>query len=363
MSTTQRDLTSHLEAWDGEAVIVRFDASTGAWIFIALHDTTLGRPTGGTRMRIYDSPGEGLQDAQRLAAGMTAKWAALGFEKGGGKAVLALSRPLEGEEWRGLLLRYGDLLESLRGAFGTGEDLGTTPEDMRIIAERTRFVHGVTDSGRKVEDPGPFTARGVVAGIRAALRHVIGEKSLVGTTVAGKTVLIQGVGDVGEPIARDLAPLGAKLLLSDLDTARVETLAQELGAEIVAPDAVYSTPCDVFAPCAIGAILNTRTIPQLACRIVAGSANNQLETPGDAQRLLERGILYAPDYIINGAGALAFGLMEQGVTDREVLMARVEQVGDTLQGIFQEAEERQESPLEVSKRLVERALAAGRKST
>ena len=144
----EQDVLQLLRSWDGEAVVARFDRETGSWIFIALHSTTLGRPVGGTRMHVYDSPAEGLRDAQRLGEAMTAKWAALELPIGGGKAVLAVPRPLAGAERVGLLERYGSLIESLRGAFGTGEDLGTTPADMAVIARRTRFVHGVEGEGR-----------------------------------------------------------------------------------------------------------------------------------------------------------------------------------------------------------------------
>lgn len=348
-------LESLLRGWGGQAVVMRHDAEADAWIFIALHDSTLGRPTGGTRMKVYERPADGLLDAQRLAEGMTSKWAVLGLPKGGGKAVLALSRELQAEERQALLRRYGDLIASLQGAFATGEDLGTTPEDMAVIGSRTRYVHGVSDSGGEVEDPGPFTARGVVGGIRAALEHLDGSGE-----VEGKRFLIQGVGDVGEPVARELAAGGARLLLADMDGLKVQALADDLGAEVVEPAAVVGTECDVFAPCAVGAVLNAETISRLRCRAVAGSANNQLRTADDARRLHERGILYAPDYVINGGGALAFGLMDQGLTDREELMRRVDAVGVALAEIFREAGEAQESPVAAAERRVRRTLEKAR---
>ena len=344
-------LTDLIEGWDGEGVVCRFDRPTGTWIFIALHDSTLGPPTGGTRLRQYSNPAEGLLDAQRLAEGMTSKWAVLDFDKGGGKAVLAVPGPMEGQARLGLLERYGALLRTLDGCFSTGEDLGTTPRDMAVVASQTRFVHGVDASGRRVEDPGPFTARGVVSGLYSALEQVFGSPR-----VEGKTVLIQGVGDVGEPIARELAQAGARLLLSDVDGPRVEGLAAELGAGLVSPERVYETPCDVYAPCAIGATLNAETIPRLRCSVVAGSANNQLREPADADRLLERRILYAPDYVINGGGALAFGLLSRGETDKGLLMARMDSVGDSLREIFSEASRAGESPVAAARKRVERAL-------
>jgi leucine dehydrogenase len=350
------DLATPIAGWDGLGVVVRYDAPTGTWIFVALHDDTLGRPTGGTRLRVYPTPEDGLRDALRLAEGMTHKWAAVGVDFGGGKAVLAAPGPLDGEARRGLLRRYGRLVDSLGGRFATGEDLGTTPDDMAVIAEQTRWVMGGTlgDDGQPL-DPGPYTARGVFRGLAAAVRHAYD-----GNGLGGRRVLIQGVGDVGDPLARELAAAGARLLLCDLDRDRAAALAAEIGAETVDPEAMWETPCDVFAPCAVGAVLDAETVPRLDCRVVAGSANNQLATAEDAERLHRRGILYAPDFVVNGGGALAFGLLELGETDRATLYARVEALGDSLGEIFAEAAERDESPLAAAHRRVARALDRGR---
>lgn len=343
-----------LDAWDGLGVVTRRDHATDAWIFVALHDDTLGRPVGGCRMRVYDRPEEGLRDALRLARGMTEKWAAMDVPYGGGKAVLALERPLDAEERRGLLRRFGDLLESLAGAYGTGEDLGTTPDDMRLVATRTRWVVGLPPGDDAPTDPGPFTALGVQAGIEAALERRFGSADL-----GGRTVLVQGVGDVGEPLARFLARAGARLLLADVDRERVEGLAAELGGEVVEPDAVYDTRCDVYAPCALGATLHDDTVPRLECAIVAGSANNQLEEPRHAEALHERGILWAPDFVVNGGGAMAFGLLWLGAVEVEGMAPRVRRIGDALREIFAEAEERGESPLHAAHRRARRVLERG----
>ncbi len=332
-------------------VVIRHDAATGTWIFIALHDDRLGSPVGGTRMKSYASPVDGLRDAMRLAEGMTHKWAALGFDSGGGKAVLAIPGPLRSSDRRGLLRRYGRLVETLGGAFSTGRDLGTTDEDMLVLAEVTGHVHGVNREAGTAKDPGPFTAAGVLAALRATLGFAYGTDRL-----DGRTVLVQGIGGVGDPLARKLAAAGARLLLCDLDTARVERLAAELQGEVVAADAVFDTPCDVFAPCALGAVLDARSVPLLRCRAVVGSANNQLAEDADADRLHARGILYAPDFIANGGGALAFGLMHRGVTDEGLIAARLEGIGDSVREVFEEAAGRDESPLHAAHRRVERVL-------
>jgi leucine dehydrogenase len=306
-------------------------------------------------MKVYARPEDGLRDAMRLGEGMTHKWAVVDMDFGGGKAVLALSHPVEGEERVGLLRRYARLLNSLQGSFSTGEDLGTTPEDMLVLSRESRWVHGYDPERDRMRDPGPYTALGVFEGIRAAVRHVWG-----GGSLRGRSVLIQGVGDVGEPLARLCADAGATLLLSDLDAGRCERVAAETGATVVAADAARSTACDVYAPCAVGATLSAETIPGLACRIVGGSANNQLEVAEDAERLHERGILYAPDYVINGGGATAFGLRTRGEEDDGVLRARVRAVGDALGEIFAEAAEANESPLNAASRRVQRNLSRKR---
>lgn len=352
--TTSHDLESVLRNWDGEASIARFDRESGAWIFIALHSTVLGPALGGTRIRVYPTPADGLRDAQRLGESMTAKWATLEQPMGGGKAVLAIPAPIEGEARRGLLRRYGRLVESLRGAFGTGEDLGTTPEDMAVVAESTRYVHGV-EPGGSVTDPGPFTARGVRRGIEAAVRNVLGRDDL-----GGVTVLVQGVGDVGYPLAQELAELGARLLVSDVDAGRIERAVTTLGATAVPPEEAWDAPCDVFAPCAVGGVLSASTIPRLQCRIVAGSANAQLETADDEARLAERGIVYVPDYVVNAGGAYAFALLGRGERAEDGLLQRMDYVGEIVDAVLAESKADGTSPLEAAGRRVARTLARGR---
>ncbi len=356
MENRHEGLLDLVQRWDGLGVVTRYDAPTGTWMFVALHDDTLGTPVGGCRMKVYPSPEDGLRDALRLAEGMTHKWAAIDFPFGGGKAVLAIPRPMEGEERIGLLHRFGALLNGLGGAFGTGEDLGTTPEDMRELATVTEHVVGRPRGPAGPTDPGPFTALGVEAGIRAALRHRGFSDEL-----RGRTVLIQGVGDVGEPLARLCADAGATLLLADLDEARAMALAVELCGRVVPPETLYDEACDVYAPCAVGATLNAETIPRLRCDIVAGSANNQLETDEDAERLGGRGILYAPDFIVNAGGALAFGLVYQGERRQEELERRVTMIGDTLERVFAEATEVGDGPLAAARRRVRRVLTRGRR--
>ncbi len=345
------DVLDRIASWDGNAVLTRFDEATGSWIFIALHDATLGPPTGGTRMQTYAHPADALHDAQRLAEGMTHKWAGLGMAFGGGKAVLATPGPLEGDARRGLLERYGDLLASLDGAFLTGEDLGTRPKDLAIVGGRCRFVLGYDAERREVTDPGPFTARGVFAGLRAAVAAATGSDDL-----SGRRVAIQGIGDVGGPLARMLAAHGATVVLADLDTDRAAALASELDGEAISADAVYDTPCDVYAPCAIGATVNAETVPRLRCRIIAGSANNQLREGADAGRVAERGILYVPDYILNAGGAQAFGLMQQGESDHDALFAQVDQLGRVVRDLLELAARERVSPVEAAQRQVARRL-------
>ncbi|MDH3271739.1 MAG: hypothetical protein OEN56_10420 [Gemmatimonadota bacterium] len=343
-----------LADWEGIGVIVRRDRPTGTWIFVVLHNDTLGPATGGCRMKVYPSPVDGLADGLRLAEGMTYKWAAMDFPFGGGKSVLATPGPLDAEARRGLLLRFGTLLNSLGGRYGTGADLGTDSDDMRTIAEVTPYVIGVHGRSDGPMDPSPFTALGVFAGIRASLRQRFGDDSF-----DGRRILVEGVGSVGSPLAQRLADVGAVVLVADIAEGRARAEAERLGGTWVSADAVIGAECDVYAPCAVGATLNVETIPRLRCGVVAGAANNQLREETDAQLLDERGILYAPDYVINAGGAMAFTLIFQGETRVPELERRVTAIERTLDSIFQESELSGLTPLEAARARVERILARG----
>ncbi len=339
-----------IKAWPGEEVVVRYDRDADAWMFIAIHATHGTRSVGGCRMKVYPSPDEGLWDAIRLAEGMTNKWAAIDVNYGGGKAVIALSHPVAGEARTALLLRFGRMIDSLNGRYGTGPDIGTTPDDMALLATVTRYVHCYDWRARAPYDPGIYTALGVFVGMKAAWRHVTGSDDLHGVRV-----LVQGVGDTGAPLARSLTTAGAVVLLNDLNAEKLAALATELGAETIATDRVYETTCDIYAPCSVGATLDETTIPKLTCRVIAGAANNQLRTPEDAARLVARKILYAPDYVVNGAGAVSLAMVDEGAPFEAIEQA-IQKMDARLTGIFTEAGARGESPVEAARRMVERRL-------
>lgn len=339
-----------IQAWPGEAVVVRYDREAAAWMFIALHSTRGKRSVGGLRLKVYPRSEDGLLDALRLAEGMTYKWAAIDVDYGGGKGVIALSRPVDRAHRVDLLLRFGRLIDSLNGRYGTGPDIGTTPEDMALLATVTRYVHCYDWNQRQPYDPGLYTAMGVLVGMKAGLRHALGTDEL-----RGVRVLVQGLGDTGAPLARSLAREGATVLVNDLDSGKAAQLAAELGAQIVPPDRVYDTPCDVYAPCSVGATLNEETIPRLRCRVIAGSANNQLRSTEDAERLHARGILYAPDYVVNGGGAVSLALVDEGVPFPDIVR-EIGRMDERLSGIFREAAAGGESPVHAAWRLVERRL-------
>jgi len=337
-----------LRRWDGEHVVVRHDAATGAWMFVCVHSTRLGPAMGGTRLKTYDGPAQALEDGLRLAAGMTRKLAVLGLPCGGGKAVLAVPEVPAGNERRRLLERYGDLIESLGGSYVTGPDVNTGVADMDVIGERTGHVFCRSADNGGSGDPSVHTALGVFHGIRATLAHALGSDD-----PAGRTVLVQGTGSVGAKLARLLLDAGAVVLVSDVDEER----ARATGGNPVDPDAALELECDVYAPCALGATLSADSIPQLRCRVVAGGANNQLATPADGERLREAGILYAPDYVINGGGALhGIGLESLG-WDADRLEREVAGIGDTLVGIYRQADAAGITTSEAAERLAAERLA------
>lgn len=341
-----------IQAWPGKEVVIRYDAESEAWMFIAIHATHGRRSVGGVRVKVYPTPDDGLLDALRLSEGMTYKWAAIDVDYGGGKAVIALSRPVVGEARTSLMRRFGRMIDSLNGRYGTGPDIGTTPDDMALLATETRFVHCYDWKAGKPYDPGIYTALGVFIGIKAGRRYLTGSDDLKGVRV-----LVQGVGDTGAPLARSLAQAGAIVLLNDLDVPKATALATELGATVVPTDAVYDAVCDVYAPCSVGATLNAETIPRLTCTLIAGSANNQLRGPEDGERLLARKILYAPDYVVNGGGAVSLAMVDDGATFPEI-DRELQRMDPRLTSIFREAEERSESPVHAARRMVESRLAA-----
>ncbi len=343
-------IESLIERWEGLAVVASYHAETASWVFVALHDDRLGRPTGGCRMKSYPSPAAALRDAMRLAEGMTWKWAAMGFGYGGGKSVLAVPGPLEDGRRRALLTHFAKVLNGLGDGYGVGADLGTTTDDMAFLAGLTAAVAG-TERGKRPPETGPFTATGVHAGIEACMAHLHGSADL-----SGRTVVVQGVGDVGEPLAAMLARSGARVLVADLDGSRARAVAGRWGGVAIAAGEALAAECDLYAPCAVGATLNVRTIPHLRCDAVAGAANNQLETPEDAERLRARGILYAPDYVVNGGGAMAFGLMERGIRDPAGLEERLRGIGRLLREIFREADARVVSPVAAARERARRTL-------
>ena len=328
--TTFEDLLEH---WDGEQAVIRRDRESGGWIFICMHSTLLGPAAGGTRLKVYDTPADGLRDAMRLSAGMTAKLAVADLGLGGGKAVLAVREIPTGDERRALLHRYADMVASLRGGFITSSDVGTGESDMDVMVERTEHVFGRSQAKGGAGDPGPFTAVGVFHGIKASLAQVYGTDDL-----SGRKVLVQGAGSVGGSLAELLGRGGATVLVADVDEARADSVASASGGSTVDAESLADTECDVYAPCALGATLSASTIPRLRSRIVAGSANNQLATPEDAERLRAAGILYAPDYVINAGGAIAINFLElNGRTQADVDVA-LAGIGDTLREIYARAE-------------------------
>jgi leucine dehydrogenase len=321
-----------LREWDGETVIFRYDRPTGAWILIAIHSTRLGPAAGGTRMKSYSDVQAALQDAFRLAAGMSYKFATPGIPFGGGKAVIAIPPDFDPESRPALLQRYGALVHQLGGLFYTGPDVGTSSADMDIISETgAPYVFARTPAAGGSGSPGPFTALGVFTGIQVACEHFFGDALL-----KGRRVLVQGTGSVGGTVIEYLRAAGAELVFSEVDEDAIRRFRDELGVQFVPAEAVYTTECDIFAPCALGGVLNASTIPQLKCRVVVGGANNQLASPEDAESLRARGILYAPDYVINVGGAMAIiGLETQGWTQEQAEKEVVESVRRALRQIFE----------------------------
>jgi len=313
-----------------ENIYVQTDEQTGMQSIIALYSTKNGPALGGCRFKEYANFEEALTDATRLAKGMCYKSAIHNLPLGGGKSViLKNSIKPEYETSRGELFQsFGEFVNSLGGKYIAAVDIGTSPSDIDYIAERTDYVVCGKNSGG---DASPHTADGVIAGMKAAVKFRLGKDDLKGIRVA-----IQGLGNVGLDLCRKLKNLGAEVFACDEDINKSEYAASRLGIKIVSPGEIYDVDCDVFAPCAIGATLNEKTIPRLKSPIVAGAANNQLAKPEDANRLQGRNILYCPDYVINGGGLIFAASNYLNLSPLEV-KPRIENIYHTLMDIFEKA--------------------------
>ncbi len=329
-----------------EQVVFGHDRATGLRAIVAIHDTTLGPSLGGVRMRPYPSEDDALADVLRLSSAMTYKFAAAGIELGGGKSVI-IGDPATDKSDE-LLRAFGRLVRTLGGRYIPGIDVGTTQDDLRTIGLEADPVSCVG------VDPSPFTALGVYATIRACVQHVTGSDDLRNTRVA-----VQGVGHVGEALARYLADDGSELVLADVDRGRAERLAAELSATVVDTASIVATPCDVFAPCAVGGIVNDDTIPRLACRIVAGGANNVLAEPRHAEALRTAGITYAPDYVANAGGVVLLDVERAGVPT-ERARERCLALRDRVRHILERADADGVTTVEAADRLAEARLEQAR---
>jgi len=335
-----------------EELVIFHDHDTGLRAVVSVHSTVLGPALGGCRFHPYPSIGAAVHDAVRLGWSMTGKAALAGLDLGGGKAVIVGDpRRIRTEA---LLEAFGRSIERLGGRYITAEDVGTSEADMDVIGRVTEWVVGRSAEHGGAGDPSPATAVGVFEALRATVGHTTGSDDL-----ADMRVTVVGVGKVGRPLVEQLVAAGALVSVADVDDSAVADLVDRLGVQPVAVADALTTPSDVLAPCALGGVLNTSTIPHLRCRMVVGSANNQLGEDADAQRLADLGIVYAPDFLVN-AGGLIHVADELHGYDEERVAARVRGIGTTTTRLFQEAEEYGVNPLVAAERLAQRRIDEGR---
>ncbi|MAU52797.1 MAG: amino acid dehydrogenase [Roseovarius sp.] len=328
------------------------DRESGLRGFIALHSTRLGPAAGGLRMRVYESDEAALADVLALSRGMSYKNAAAGLPLGGGKAVIMGDATRD--KTPALLRAMGRAIDALDGRYWTAEDMGMSPEDMAEIARETRFVAGLDSGAHASGDPSPVTARGVLGAMRAGAAQLWGNDDL-----AARSVAVQGLGHVGWHLCRLLDEAGARLVVADTDPVRVAEAVRAFGATEAAPAEIHAAPADIFAPCAIGGVLNETTIPAIRAAMICGAANNQLATPGDADRLQARGILYLPDYVANGGGIINVAAEILRIADRGTWVEeRLAAMRAMMERVLARAAAEGISPAPVADRMVEEALLA-----
>jgi leucine dehydrogenase len=326
-----------------ERVVCGIDEAAGYHGIIVIHSTALGPAVGGTRYWSYKTEDEALTDGLRLGRGMTYKNALAGLPFGGGKSIVL--RQSENADREQLFRAHGRLVNSFAGKYFTAEDVGTSPADMEFILKESSYVAGL--QGRS-GDPSPHTARGVFRAMQAAARQKWGRDDL-----GGKTVAIQGCGHVGYFLAGELARVGARMIVTDVDPAKVRRVVNDHRASTIAPEEIYSAAADVFAPCALGGVINDQTIPQLQAELVVGGANNQLLEPRHGDRLEERGILYAPDYAANAGGVINGCCREMLGWDAQRTLEKTDAIYDTLLKIFALAQREKIPTYQAADRLAE----------
>lgn len=339
-----------------ERVVVATGIRSGLTIVVAVHSTALGQAAGGCRMWRYANWLEGLDDALRLSEAMTLKSALAEMPLGGGKSVIAVPHDhvVTAEQRREVMLDLGDVVESLGGIYGVAEDVGTTAEDMLVVAERTRFAYCLPPSAGGSGEPSEPTAVGVHRAIAATCSHLFASES-----VAGRRLTIVGLGQVGSRLARRLSAEGATLVVSDIDDSK-RALASELGARWVEPADALFVPADVLVPAALGGVITPEVALRLDCRAIVGPANNQLASEDVADSLAARGIVWAPDFLVNAGGVIYGGLVEVGAVPPAEAMARVERIGDTLANILASAEAAGTTPFAAAVQLARSRVAAAK---
>ena len=337
-----------------ELIVFCHDKDTGLKAIIAIHNTTLGPALGGTRMWSYKNDAEALNDVLRLSRGMTYKAAISGLQLGGGKAVIFGDS--KKDKTPEMFVKYGEFIETLNGKYITAEDVGTSISDMVNIRQSTSHVTGLPEEMGGGGDPSPVTAYGVYMGMKAAAKKCWGVDSL-----KGKKIVVQGVGHVGENLVRLISEEEAKVYVTDINKDSLSLIASKYGAEIVSPEVVYDLDVDIYAPCALGATLNSENIARLKCSVVSGAANNQLADEAIHGRMLaDKGILYAPDFLIN-AGGLINVFSELKGYDRKDALNRTEHIYDTTLQIFDKAKSENITTIEAAKKIAEERILSAKK--
>lgn len=344
----------YMGKYDYEQLLFCHDEASGLKAIIAIHDTTLGPALGGTRMWTYDSEDAAIEDALRLARGMTYKNAAAGLNLGGGKTVI-IGDPKK-DKSEAMFRAFGRFIQGLNGRYITAEDVGTTVADMDTIYEETKFVTGISPAFGSSGNPSPVTAYGCYVGMKAAAKEAFGTDSLEGRTVA-----VQGVGNVAFEMCRYLHKEGVQLVVTDINQAAVKRAVEEFGATVVETDEIHRVNCDIFSPCALGAIINDETIPQLKAKVIAGSANNQLKEARHGDQIHEMGIVYTPDYVINAGGVINVADELYGY-NKERAMKRVESIYQNVEKVIEIAKRDSIPTYVAADRMAEERIEKMRKS-